>query len=87
MTDLKGLCQFIERDDGWVTLTPLQVGEILLAEARARLDLFLRQASFLSQASEVLPYQLAHIHAPMVGVRRRVCVSTIICKCDPSRTI
>lgn len=68
MTDLKGLRQLIKRDDGWIALTTLQIGEILLAEARARLDLFLRQASILSQASEVLPYQLAHIHAPMVGV-------------------
>jgi hypothetical protein len=53
MTDAEGLGQFIECDDGRVPPTALKATKILLAEARARLDLLLGQTAVSTQAREI----------------------------------
>jgi hypothetical protein len=63
VADAQGLGQFIQRNHGWVAPAAFQTAEILLAEARTRLDLFLRQALLPTQAGEVSANQFAHIHA------------------------
>ena len=50
VADTDGLREFVEGDDGRVALTSLQTAQILLAEARPRLDLFLCEALGTPQA-------------------------------------
>ena len=67
MADIKRLGQLVKGDDGWVPSPSFQAAQILLAEARARFDLLLCQASCPTQAGEIPADQLAHIHAQRVA--------------------
>ncbi len=70
MADAEGLCELIERHDGWITSSPLEIAQILLAESGTRPDLLLRQALFPTQARKVPANQFAHIHAQLMAVDR-----------------
>ena len=63
MAGIERLRQFIERDDGRVPPPTLKAAEILLAEARAHLDLLLGQTSVSTQAREIPANQFTHVHA------------------------
>ena len=63
MAGIERLREFIERDDGRVPPPALKTAEILLAEARAHLDLLLGQTSVSTQAREIPANQFTHVHA------------------------
>ena len=80
MADAEGLGQFIECDDGRVPPTALKATEILLAEARALLDLLLGQTAVSTQAREIPANQFTHVHALQDRDLHTLSLSTIICK-------
>ena len=63
MAYAQGDRQLIQRNDGRVAVASLEAADVLLAEARAISELFLREAFFLSKSPNVPADQSAHIHA------------------------
>lgn len=59
----KGKGKFIQGDNGGISTASFKAAEILLTESGACLNLFLSQAFFPTQASEVPANQFAHVHA------------------------
>lgn len=64
MTDVQGGREFVERNHSRIPATIFKAADVLLAEAGNLRELFLGQPFFQPNASNVLPDQLAHIHAP-----------------------
>lgn len=68
MAYAEGLGDFIQGDDGGVSLPSFESAQILLAEAGARFHILLCQAFFPTEAGKVPADQLAHIHARKINV-------------------
>lgn len=64
MRDPKGSRQLVEGDDRRIPAALFEAADILLAEAGDFGELFLCQPFPLSDPPNVLPDQLAHVHAP-----------------------
>jgi len=64
----KRLGDFVEGNDGRISLPPFEAAQILLTETGARFDILLRQAFFPTKAGEISADQLAHIHTRRIGV-------------------
>ena len=59
--------QLVERDDRRVAPALLQTADVLLAEAGEFGELFLRQALFMPDPTDIPPDQPAHVHAHEVS--------------------
>ncbi|KWV52008.1 hypothetical protein AS026_05425 [Rhizobium altiplani] len=68
MTNTQSLSQFVERYHSWISSPALKATQILLTVARARLDVFLREAFLAAQTSKITANQFAHIHARKIAV-------------------
>jgi len=63
VADTKGLCQFVQGNDGWVSAPGLKAADVLLAKPGNFAELLLRQALFEPDPLNILGDQSAHIHA------------------------
>ncbi len=55
--------EFVEGNNRRIASTLFQAANVLLAESRDVSKFLLRQTLFLSDSFDVLPNQLAHVHA------------------------
>lgn len=79
MAHAESLGQFVEGDNGGVTLPPFKAAYVLLAETGAGFHILLAQPPFTAQPSEVPSHQSAHIHARTDCRLSAMGLSTIIC--------
>lgn len=79
MADAQRQGQFVKRDDGRIAPPTFQAAEILLAEARALLDLLLSQALIPTQAREIPANQFTHVHSREDRDLHTLSLSTIVC--------
>lgn len=79
IVDTDSLGQLVDGYHRRIAFAAFEATQILLAEARTRLNLLLRKTFRLPQPSEIFPNQCAHIHAPLRCGFRSAPLSTIIC--------
>src|SRR5579863_8400158 len=71
--------QLIESYNRRVSPPSFQATDVLLTETRNLRELLLGQALFLPDPPDVLPHQLAHVHALDASGLRTISLSTIVC--------